>query len=666
MSTIRNELGILGIDAGGTFTDVAFVSERDMSVLACGKTPTCRNDMPGTISRGLELILSHVSPDSIKCVNIATTFATNAIVENRSRSTALVLMGYDAERVASAERQNRFHTQNVLVISGAHDAKGNETAALDLEKLRGWLPGVLPHVEAVAVSGFFSVRNPSHELAVRDIITEMSPRTYVTCGHELASDLDAMLRAVTAALNADLIPVVMELLESVESVFRSRGINVPISIVKSDGNLVGLDWAKLHPIETILSGPAASAIGARHLAGAGGGTAAWVVDIGGTTTDIVYLDEEGCPQLNPEGAKIGEHRTLVKTIDVYTFGLGGDSRVSPRDRYGAISVGPKRVKSICSDAFENSAVSCQLASVSEEKSTVTSEPLIVHSGSVCGAADEFEENILIAVQDEPKIIDDLIEEKRISRLAMARIDDMEGRGLISLSGFTPTDALHVLGRLSRWDAEASKTAAAIITQRCEPIVSFCEDVCRTVVHDISLNLLRKSFLRAGRPLKREGEAENLISDALYGKDIIGPALSMRLDGVIVGAGAPAWAFINEVGASLNTKALLPEHAEVAGAVGAAVGRFVLKYDVLIAPLKTGLFRAHLPSGVKDFDSVDSAVEYSTDFMLKWMSERSEKAGAPRADIKFERCDEVVSAGGGHKIYMWSHLIFSAGARALGV
>ena len=93
-------------------------------------------------------------------------------------------------------------------------------------------------------------------------------------------------------------------------------------VVKGDGSLVRAEWAMGRPIETILSGPAASAVGAWHLAGR---RDVWVADMGGTTTDIVAL-RNGGPRLNPEGARVGEWQTMVEAVDVHTVGLGGDSQ----------------------------------------------------------------------------------------------------------------------------------------------------------------------------------------------------------------------------------------------------------------------------------------------------------------------------------------------------
>ena len=128
--------GILGIDAGGTFTDLVFLRLSDASVAGSVKTPTDHDDLVSTIDRGLDLILGEIDVRDIKAVNLATTFATNAIVEGKTKASGLVLIGYDKEQVDRAVKGDKFGTDKVILISGGHDTKGNEQAPLDLVSLR--------------------------------------------------------------------------------------------------------------------------------------------------------------------------------------------------------------------------------------------------------------------------------------------------------------------------------------------------------------------------------------------------------------------------------------------------------------------------------------------------------------------------------------------------
>ncbi len=142
--------------------------------------------------------------------------------------------------------------------------------------------------------------------------------------------MDAVKRATTAILNAHLIPIIHQLIESVKRVFQEQNIVAPLMIVKGDGSLMSESVIQDRPIETILSGPAASVIGAKYLLEQSGEVQnAVIVDIGGTTTDIALL-KEGLPRLNPNGARVGNWQTNVIAIDIRTIALGGDSQITPR------------------------------------------------------------------------------------------------------------------------------------------------------------------------------------------------------------------------------------------------------------------------------------------------------------------------------------------------
>ena len=146
---------------------------------------------------------------------------------------------------------------------------------------------------------------------------------------------------LTTLLNARLISMIDRLVAATEGFLKARGIAAPLMVVRGDGALVSAGFARARPIETILSGPAASLVGARHMTGLDN---AVVSDIGGTTTDVAVLDN-GRPRLDPEGATVGGFRTMVEAVAMRTFGLGGDSEVALQD--GGLDprllLGPRRL-----------------------------------------------------------------------------------------------------------------------------------------------------------------------------------------------------------------------------------------------------------------------------------------------------------------------------------
>ena len=315
---------LLGIDTGGTYTDAALLDERSGRVVAAAKALTTRHDLAAGIRGAARSVLgeSGVDPASVALVSLSTTLATNALVEGQGGRVGLVLAGFDAASASRAGLVDALRGGPCVRIGGGHDAAGCAHEALDLSALDRAIPALEGSVDAFAVAGMFSVRNPEHEIAVRDRLRERTGRP-VTCGHELSSRLDGPRRAMTCVLNARLVPMVQRLLEAAERSFEALGVSAPMMVVRGDGALVSAGVARLKPVETILSGPAASLVGASHLADEGD---AVVSDMGGTTTDHALL-EGGRPRLDPDGATVGGFRTMVEAVAMRTVGLGGDSEV---------------------------------------------------------------------------------------------------------------------------------------------------------------------------------------------------------------------------------------------------------------------------------------------------------------------------------------------------
>jgi N-methylhydantoinase A/oxoprolinase/acetone carboxylase beta subunit len=305
----------LGIDTGGTYTDAVLVDHASGEVLAGAKALTTRHDLSVGIGQAVAAAFDGqaMSPAEVDLVALSTTLATNAIVEGRGSPVCLLLIGYDPALIRQYGFERDLVTRDVVYLRGGHDGTGNEVEPLDEAAAREAILARRDEVEAFAVSGYFGVRNPAHELRVRALVEELTALP-VTCGHELTTRLNAVRRATTTALNARLIPLLRELIATVRRTLDEQGITAPLMVVKGDGSLVRAEWAMQRPIETILSGPAASVVGAWHLAGR---RDVWVVDVGGTTTDIAVL-HDGRPRLNPEGAQVGEWRTMVEAVDVHT------------------------------------------------------------------------------------------------------------------------------------------------------------------------------------------------------------------------------------------------------------------------------------------------------------------------------------------------------------
>ncbi len=670
----------LGIDTGGTYTDAALVDYSSGRVLCAAKALTTRRDLSIGIGQAIDAVFQQPltgserpvlpQPEDVGLVSLSTTLATNAIVEGQGSPVCLILIGYDPDLIRQYGFANDLVTDDVVYVTGGHDIHGDEAAPLDETALRQAVLARRDRVEAFAVSSYFAVRNPAHELRARGLIESLTGLP-VTCGHELTTRLNSVRRATTVALNARLVPLLRELIGTLRHTLADRSITAPLMVVKGDGSLVRAEWAMQRPIETILSGPAASAVGGWHLAGHHGTPidkgALWVVDVGGTTTDIAAL-REGRPRLNPEGARVGRWRTMVEAVDVHTVGLGGDSQVR-LDADRSMLIGPQRVVPLSLMASQHPEILDELRSQATVpvRDEVAGQFLLVRRPP-SRPLDDDEQAILAQLARGPVSLAFLIREARFGVLVLRRIDDMVAERLVLRAGFTPTDALHALGRLGLWNVAAARLGAQALAARTRHSV---QDLCQAVVEGVSQRaataLVTKILSDESHLPDWEGEptARLLLSRALNGDHISDLALSLTLHRPVVAIGAPVEAYMPRVAERLHTHLIIPPHAEVANAVGAVAGGVVQRQPVLIMPKEEGeSLRLHLPQGVHDFQDLERAVAYAQQQMVPWMEAQARQAGAAQVEVQMTRQDRevLVRAGWGETLYLGTELVFTAVGR----
>ena len=656
----------LGIDTGGTYTDAVLVDHATGEVLAAAKALTTRHDLSIGIGKAMAAVFEaeqSLSPGAVGLVALSTTLATNAIAEGQGSPVCLLLIGYDRELMEQYGFQHDLVTDDVVYLRGGHDVLGDEVAPLDEDAAREAILARRGKVEAFAVSGYFGVRNPTHELQVRGLVEELTGLS-VTCGHELTTRLNAVRRATTVALNARLIPLLQELIATVRRTLDEQGITAPLMVVKGDGSLVRAEWAMRRPIETILSGPAASVVGAWHLAGRHD---VWVVDVGGTTTDIAALND-GQPRLNAEGARVGGWRTMVEAVDVHTTGLGGDSHVR-FDRQRRLVIGPKRVVPLCLLASEQPEVLGELRrqAASPEREDAAAQFVMSWRRPVNWLSNEDRE-LLDRLETGPQSLALLTHEARYSWLVRRRIEELEARRVVQRAGFTPTDALHVLGRFQQWNVEASRLGAELLAAQAGLTAEdFCEQVVRGVSDRVATELVNKVLEdEVGPPdWEREPTAAALLERALNGPRDGDLNCELTLRRPLVAIGAPVGAYMPRVAEQLHTELIIPPHAEVANAVGAVAGGVIQRLRVLVSPLDGGeRFRLHLPDGVHDFVDLEQAVCYAQQVMSARAESLAHQAGAGQVEVQMARMDRQakVAAGWGQEIFLGAELIFTAVGR----
>ena len=606
---------LIGVDTGGTYTDAAVLDAATNKVLASAKALTTRGDLAVGVCEAIECVLTALGDDTastasrVKLVSVSTTLATNAVVEGHGSPVCVVLVGFDDTMVQRSGLSSAFPGLVVERAAGGHDHNGGEATKLDMEALAAIVEKHAGSVEAFAVASQFAVRNPAHELAARDFITGRTSLP-VTISTELASALDAPRRALTAALNARLISRISLLIKAVQHAMTRFGIDAALMMTKGDGSLARAETVAFRPIETVLSGPAASLVGAATLSGL---TDFILSDMGGTTTDLGVL-ESGRPQVNEQGADVGGWRTMVQAIDVRTLGLGGDSEVT-FDIKGSATVGPRRSVpvSLIADKFPK-VLQLLEADVSDvESGSLAGRFVMLPLGRVAGDAEPAglsarEQEMLAAITTEPMPLRRIA----IGSSAQRTLETLARKGHVQLAGFTPSDAAHVLGLQTNWSREAALLAARLLVRQVlqkAPSNDLATGLSQTVWEE-TVRLTGRAVLETalGHHAIEPGRAGGLIDVVCRGegrRSLARVSISPVVPGVAVGG--PVKIYYPEVGKRLECEMVFPQSCEVANAVGAATGMIARTVTIEVNGNGAGLFRVHGPEGVSQYASANDAV-----------------------------------------------------------
>ncbi|MDE3795944.1 hydantoinase/oxoprolinase N-terminal domain-containing protein [Sinorhizobium meliloti] len=583
---------LLGIDTGGTYTDAVLFSEAT-GVVAKAKALTTRHDLAEGVSGAVETVLAkaRVPVSAISLVSLSTTLATNALVEGQGGRAGLIMIGFGPEDLKRDGLQEALGSDPVLFLPGGHNVHGGETP-LDMSALDETLPDLSSQVSSFAIAGYFAVRNPDHEKRVRDRIREVS-HLPVTCSHELSSKLGGPRRALTTLLNARLVSMIDRLIGSCEDFLKARGIDVPMMVVRGDGALISAAEARLRPIETILSGPAASLVGARYLTGLDN---AIVSDIGGTTTDVAVL-EKGRPRLDAEGAVVGGFRTMVEAVAMRTYGLGGDSEVKINDRglKARLDLGPRRFLplSLAAALHGDAVLSVLEKQLRAPHAGRHDGRLAVRTGlpdHLASGLQPQEQALYGRIGMAPVALADLL----VSTPQKATLDRLVARGLVHICGLTPSDAMHVLGRQAQWNGEAARLGLEIAARTKDgsgqPIAASVEALAQMIVD----RLTRQSSEAILQACLSEDSAAidptaSLAVDRALKREPGIVRFSISLDRPLVGLGASAPVYYPAIAEMLSTEAAIPEEADVANAVGAVVGQVRSTVTVFVTTPEEGIF-----------------------------------------------------------------------------
>ncbi|MGW8186088.1 MAG: DUF1638 domain-containing protein [Desulfobacterales bacterium] len=637
----------LGIDAGGTYTDTVIYDFDQDRTISKSKALTTRWDFTIGINNALAK-LDQQKLREVEMVSLSTTLATNAIVEGEGQKVGMIIM----------PPYGRFEPQDIpyepkAIISGQLEITGKEILAVDENQVKDTVRRMVAKdkVKAFAVSGYAGAINPDHELKVKKIIRQETG-LFVTCGHELSQILNFKTRAHTAMLNARIIPKLTKLLLDLEKVLEQQNIFAPIVVVKGDGTLMSAAMAKERPVETILSGPAASVAGARHLTGL---RDALVVDMGGTTTDTAAL-VDGAVSICETGSNVSGHKTHVKALEIRTVGLGGDSLI--QYERGEFRLGPRRVAPVAwlGAMYSGTDKALDFLQMHLDRYALSTRDMQILA--LTGSADDLdltplEERIVTLLKSRPYSIDELLKRTESLLEMSLNLERLEKSFIIQRCGLTLTDLLHVTGRFERWHKDAAERFCQMFSQLAKM------DTPQMAEHLLSMGETRLTLELLKRQLDDEVDPDalhtcpvcktlvnNLLSDGSHPY-----AVRIDLKRPVIGIGAPIHFFLPRAAKALGTEAVLPENADVANAIGAITSNVVVKRRLRIIPDEEGGFLIEGLAGVRHFKKFEDADAFAREKLVTRVRDLARIAGTSARAVQLKIEDKIPKTADGKQIFL---------------
>ncbi|HSV74139.1 MAG TPA: DUF1638 domain-containing protein [Chthonomonadales bacterium] len=635
----------LGIDAGGTYTDAVIYDLQAREVLAKAKALTTYHDLV----IGIREALGQLPPERlarVQVTSLSTTLATNAIVEGRGHRVGLIVLcpwDWFAESIAH---------EPMVRVPGWVDITGQVMEPLDEAASRAAVRRLLEaeRCSAIVVAGYSTTRNPQQANRVRELVLEIAD-VPVVCAHEVSRRMNAVQGAQTAVANARLLPVIHSLIESVHRALADHAVSGRLMVVKGDGTPVDESVARGRPIETILSGPAASVTGARLLTGL---DEAIVIDMGGTTTDCAVL-EHGRVAIAEDGARVGDWTVSVDVVDMITVGLGGDSRLDfTRER--ELTVGPARNIPICCVAAECADVRAFLEGFHPRfyQSAVDASAMdvLVRGAPTVLDLTPRERELLEMVQSGPAPAVEAARRLGMPSHQLLPTGRLEAAGAIKRAALTPTDLLHVTGRFVRWDADAARRALAIFAAMLErPAAQVLDDLLRLVERRIFEELVRREVSSRERRLRDLPPDWRYLLDRAFAEGDGGLGVRFSLRRPVVAIGAPAEVLVAPVRARLDAEVIVPQHADVANAVGAIGTEVVARDEVVIMPGVVSNYVLYGSEERIEFAELRRATERAVQIVRERARAKAEAAGACAPEVTVTSGDRVGSAADGISVFL---------------
>ncbi len=659
----------IGIDTGGTYTDGVVYDIATGEVLAKGKSLTTKEDLSVGIGNALDILPQEMLHNAT-LLSLSTTLATNACVEGKGGKAKLLLVGSSRKSLEWANVAERYGLSydEILCIPNDCSMDGSIINHPDWEQVFRDEQEWFSTADALSISATYATSNGAAcEKVAKKVVGERYNVPFIMAS-ELACELNTIERGVTALLNARLLPVIDDFMNAVSVAINKRGLNVSAMIVRSDGSLMTDSYALKHPVETILSGPAASVVGGLGLTGC---KDSLIIDMGGTTTDISIV--EGGKPATTGNIQVGGFRTQVKGVFIDTFGLGGDSRL--QDVNSTLSISARRVLPLC------------IAAVRWPQIIEKLDDLVCNYRYTNIAMQEF----LFLVKmpkdlgrynnSEIKLLNLLSKEQILgfdSLDAYSKIyDRLEDEGLIMRCGLTPTDIMHIKGDFTAHNKDASILGARYFMQKLigyedteQDLEKFCEEVYDAVCKKLYTNLIRAMLCYKYPRVFSESFPEQLIKliELSWLEGVSGETqffgLSFDSIATLVGIGAPTHIFIKKVAEVMGVDFVIPKHSEVANALGAIIADISAGVSVKIVPNYTdgGLFgyRVQSMDEHRMCDDLEQAYEVAESMAVTLAEALVKERGlAIKPTIHVEKRNRYANATDGAEVHIESAVIATA-------
>ena len=340
---------LVGVDVGGTFTDV-FVFNQDSGEIAVSKVPSTRDDQSKGFIAGIQAGAGNFA--EVSTVVHGTTVGTNALLERKGAKTGIITTAGFRD-VLEMRRRDRPTTWGLwgmfepvvprdlrLEVRERTLADGTITVPVNLDDVRQCAQHLLAEgCEAICIFFINGYANLANETAAAVAVRELWPTSYVTIATEILPEIREFERVSTATLNAYLQPVVASYLDRLQNGLQDKQADADVLIVQSNGGVMDVATASRYPVRTALSGPAAGVIAARHIAGAAGFHNIITCDMGGTSFDVSLVTGGASSLAAQTEIDFG---MVVRTpmVEISTIGAGGGS-ISHIDAGGLLAVGPQ-------------------------------------------------------------------------------------------------------------------------------------------------------------------------------------------------------------------------------------------------------------------------------------------------------------------------------------